>query len=258
MFGHVEVVLKAGEGKSDDLDEIDIELFGGDPYQWQSNYFIKGNTATYDRGGYHDISNPLENYHTYVIDWTEDAVTWSVDGSVIRTLPKDNAQGFPQSPMAIYAGIWAGGDPGNEEGTIQWAGGITDYSQAPFTMHIKSVLVADYSTSGTWESIDAEDGEVNGRYDEAQEDIQKLLSGQSVDSGSNSGSSSILQVQAAPSTSSTEVPQPPHLLIFIRSSSSASPSSVNSPAGAGTSRVVFIGTTDSSGHSTSVAALRFG
>ena len=200
MFGRVEVVLKGAEGKgivssfylqSDDLDEIDIEMFGGDPYQWQSNYFIKGNTATYDRGGYHDIANPLKDYHTYVIDWTKDAVTWSVDGSVIRTIPKDNAQGFPQSPMAIYAGIWAGGDPSNQPGTIDWAGGITDYSQAPFTMGIKSVLVADYSSgkqysysdqSGSWESIKADGGKVNGRYDQAQDDIKKLESGQSVDS----------------------------------------------------------------------------
>ena len=148
------------------------------------NYFIKGNTATYDRGGYHDISNPLENYHTYTIDWTEDELTWSVDGAVIRTIPKDNAQGYPQSPMAIYAGIWAGGDPDNQPGTIAWAGGITDYSKAPFTMHIKSILVADYSSgksysysdqSGTWESIKAEDGEVNGRYDQAQDDIKNCL-----------------------------------------------------------------------------------
>ena len=155
------------------------------------NYFIKGNTATYDRGGYHDIANPLKDYHTYVIDWTKDAVTWSVDGSVIRTIPKDNAQGFPQSPMAIYAGIWAGGDPSNQPGTIDWAGGITDYSQAPFTMGIKSVLVADYSSgkqysysdqSGSWESIKADGGKVNGRYDQAQDDIKKLESGQSVDS----------------------------------------------------------------------------
>ena len=93
--------------QSDDLDEIDIEMFGGDPYQWQSNYFIKGNTATYDRGGYHDIANPLKDYHTYVIDWTKDAVTWSVDGSVIRTIPKDNAQGFHnhQWPFMLVFGL---------------------------------------------------------------------------------------------------------------------------------------------------------
>lgn len=313
MFGHVEVVLKGAEGlgivssfylQSDDLDEIDIEMFGGDPYQWQSNYFIKGNTATYDRGGYHDISNPLENYHTYTIDWTEDELTWSVDGAVIRTIPKDNAQGYPQSPMAIYAGIWAGGDPDNQPGTIAWAGGITDYSKAPFTMHIKSILVADYSSgksysysdqSGTWESIKAEDGEVNGRYDQAQDDIKKLLSGQSVDSSkapssstssssSSSSKSSSSSSSSSTSTTSTEdattsstkdattsstedatTSSTEDSTISTTSSSSSSstlttsstksssttstsrssigPISISAPTGAGTTRVVFIGTT---------------
>lgn len=313
MFGHVEVVLKGAEGlgivssfylQSDDLDEIDIEMFGGDPYQWQSNYFIKGNTATYDRGGYHDISNPLENYHTYTIDWTEDELTWSVDGAVIRTIPKDNAQGYPQSPMAIYAGIWAGGDPDNQPGTIAWAGGITDYSKAPFTMHIKSILVADYSSgksysysdqSGTWESIKAEDGEVNGRYDQAQDDIKKLLSGQSVDSSkapssstssssSSSSKSSSSSSSSSTSTTSTEdattsstkdaatsstedatTSSTENSTTSTTSSSSSSstlttsstksssttstsrssigPISISAPTGAGTTRVVFIGTT---------------
>ncbi|KAK6881083.1 Extracellular glycosidase CRH11 [Candida tropicalis] len=313
MFGHVEVVLKGAEGlgivssfylQSDDLDEIDIEMFGGDPYQWQSNYFIKGNTATYDRGGYHDISNPLENYHTYTIDWTEDELTWSVDGAVIRTIPKDNAQGYPQSPMAIYAGIWAGGDPDNQPGTIAWAGGITDYSKAPFTMHIKSILVADYSSgksysysdqSGTWESIKAEDGEVNGRYDQAQDDIKKLLSGQSVDSSkapssstssssSSSSKSSSSSSSSSTSTTSTEdattsstkdaatsstedatTSSTEDSTTSTTSSSSSSstlttsstksssttstsrssigPISISAPTGAGTTRVVFIGTT---------------
>lgn len=313
MFGHVEVVLKGAEGlgivssfylQSDDLDEIDIEMFGGDPYQWQSNYFIKGNTATYDRGGYHDISNPLENYHTYTIDWTEDELTWSVDGAVIRTIPKDNAQGYPQSPMAIYAGIWAGGDPDNQPGTIAWAGGITDYSKAPFTMHIKSILVADYSSgksysysdqSGTWESIKAEDGEVNGRYDQAQDDIKKLLSGQSVDSSkapsssTSSSSSSSSKYSSSSSSSSTSTTSTEDATTSstkdaatsstedattsstedsttstTSSSSSSStlttsstksssttstsrssigPISISAPTGAGTTRVVFIGTT---------------
>lgn len=205
MFGYVEVELKAGEGKgivssfflqSDDLDEIDIELFGGDEYEWQSNYFVQGNTSTYDRGGYHSINpSPLTNYHKYAINWTKDSLDWIVDGSVIRSLHITNSQGYPQSPMRIYAGIWAGGDPSNEEGTILWAGGETDYSQAPFTMHIKSITAIDYSTgseysysdqSGYWQSIDAKDGEVNGRYSDAQSDVNKAVNGDSIE---NSGSS---------------------------------------------------------------------
>lgn len=52
-----------------------------------------------------------------------------------------------------------------------WAGGTTDYSKGPFKMYLKSMKVTDYSTgssysygdtSGTWESITAEGGKVNG------------------------------------------------------------------------------------------------
>lgn len=52
-----------------------------------------------------------------------------------------------------------------------WAGGETDYSQAPFTMYMKSMMVSDYSTgtsysysdkSGSWKSIRSEGGQING------------------------------------------------------------------------------------------------
>jgi beta-glucanase (GH16 family) len=59
-------------------------------------------------------------------------------------------------------GIWAGGDSGNSPGTIEWAGGLTNYSQGPYTMYVQSAQVNDYSTgsayeytdkSGSWQSI---------------------------------------------------------------------------------------------------------
>ncbi len=77
--------------------------------------------------------------------------------------------------MYIKAGIWAGGDR-QQAGTIEWAGGETDYSDAPFKMYIKDLSVSDYSTgkeysygdkSGKWTSIEAKDGEVNGRKGKA-------------------------------------------------------------------------------------------
>lgn len=43
--------------------------------------------------------------------------------------------------MDVRIGIWAGGDPDNGQGTIDWAGGPINYSQAPFSMWIKSVTV---------------------------------------------------------------------------------------------------------------------
>jgi len=76
--------------------------------------------------------------------------------------------------MRIKVGVWAGGDSSNAPGTIQWAGGVTNYAAGPFSMYVKSISVTDYSTgsqyqysdrSGTWESIQAVGGKVNGTSD---------------------------------------------------------------------------------------------
>jgi hypothetical protein len=64
--------------------------------------------------------------------------------------------------MFIKVGAWSGGDPSNPLGTIQWAGGPTNYAAGPYTMYLKSIATTDYSTSsqytysgttGTWQSI---------------------------------------------------------------------------------------------------------
>lgn len=193
MFGRIEVVMKAAVGngiissfylQSDDLDEIDIELFGGNGYQFASNYFSKGDTSTFNRGEYHSTgSNPLENFHTYTLDWTKNGLVWAIDGKVVRALLPNAKQGYPQLPMYIMMGLWAGGDKSNPEGTIKWAGGLTDYDDAPFNMYIRSIIVCDYSTGdeysyddklGKMESIKAKNGEIYGRHSQAKKDYFDL------------------------------------------------------------------------------------
>lgn len=232
MFGKVEVVLQAAPGQgiissfylqSDDLDEIDIELFGTDTTQFQSNFFAKGYTGNYDRGQYiATSSSPVSNFHTYTLEWTESALTWSLDGNVVRTLESTDAKGFPQLPMYIMMGSWAGGDPSNPPGTIEWAGGATDYSKAPFSMYIKSVIVADYSTgseysygdnTGSWQSIKVKDGSVNGRQEQANQDFTALQGGQIISAaqpqssttGSATTSSSSVVTSTSPVSSATSV-----------------------------------------------------
>ncbi|RAH79871.1 concanavalin A-like lectin/glucanase [Aspergillus japonicus CBS 114.51] len=155
FFGRAEVVMKAASGtgivssivlESDDLDEVDWEALGGDTTQIETNYFGKGDTTTYDRATWVGISSPQENWHTYTVDWTETALNWYVDGNLVRTLAYNDASSgtrFPQTPMNLRIGIWAGGDSDNAAGTIEWAGGETDYSQAPFTMYVKSVSITN-------------------------------------------------------------------------------------------------------------------
>lgn len=182
MFGRVDFVIKAAPGRgivssailqSDCLDEIDFEWLGGDNAQVQSNYFGKGQTTTgYNRGAFHGAMNNHDQFRTYTIDWTAKQIVWYIDGQVVRVLTPSTAEAgqYPQTPMQIKVGIWAGGDPSNPQGTVSWAGGPTDYTSGPYTMYLKSIRVQDYSTgssysysgtTGTWDSIRSNGGTIN-------------------------------------------------------------------------------------------------
>lgn len=174
FFGQVEVIMKAASGQgivssivlqSDDRDEVDWEWIGGNTTHVQTNYFGKGNDSFYDRAIWHPISNPQADFHNYTVDWSREKLDFYVDGTIIRTLNYGDANGgnnYPQTPCDVRLGIWAGGDSKNPNGTIEWAGGLTDYDNTPFEMYVKSIRISDASqgtqyvygdTSGSWQSI---------------------------------------------------------------------------------------------------------
>lgn len=182
MFGKVSITMKAAPGagivstlvlESDDLDEIDMEWLGADDTEVQTNYFGKGDVTTYNRGAFNPAANNQGEFITYTVEWTSTQITWSVGNNVVRVLTPATADAnqYPQTPMRVKFGSWSGGDSSNPAGTIAWARGPTDYSKGPFTMTVQSVAVTDYSTgtqykygdtSGSWESIEAVGGKVNG------------------------------------------------------------------------------------------------
>ena len=178
FFGRTELVLKAAPGQgivssmmwlSDDLDEVDWEFLGTNTTDGFSNYFGKG-VQDYHNSGTHPVSNPQDDFHNYTVDWTKDYLNWYVDGNMVRTLlPQDanDTKSFPQTPMRMSLGIWAGGAPDEPEGVVAWAGGKTDYSKGPYNMYVKSAFVQDYSSgkeykygdrSGDWQSIKVIEG----------------------------------------------------------------------------------------------------
>jgi beta-glucanase (GH16 family) len=167
FFGKVEVVLKACKGtglvssfvlESDDLDEIDWEWLGYNDSSVETNYFGKGYTGDYNRADYYTVADVQGTWHTYTVDWTSSYVKWSVDGNVLRTLNYADAVSsgntFPQTPMRIKMGNWVAGGANSSEGTREWAGGYTDFSQAPFTMYVKSVTIQDYGCGGNYTYTD--------------------------------------------------------------------------------------------------------
>ena len=202
FFGRVDAVVQAAPGagivssftlQSDDLDEIDWEWIGNDAAQAQSNYFGKGDTSTYDRGAYHPADAVTSGFHTYSIEWTAEKIDWIIDDVVVRTLHYADAQGgerFPQTPMQVRLGTWVGGQEGNSDGTIQWAGGLADFSNAPFVAYYKSLTITDYAngvdgakeyaykdSSGSYQSIEVvttaasdKEDEDDGDGDDADDD----------------------------------------------------------------------------------------
>ncbi|KAH8805888.1 glycoside hydrolase family 16 protein [Xylogone sp. PMI_703] len=180
FFGSVSVIMKAASGQgiissivleSDDLDEVDWEFMGGNHTFAETNYFGKGNQTSFDRAIYYPVSSDVtENFHNYTTHWTAEKLEWYIDGALVRTLNYGDALGgynYPQTPMTVRIGIWAGGDPDLPQGTIEWAGGVTDYSKGPYTMYVQSATVNDFSVgkayhwsdkSGSWQSIKVVEG----------------------------------------------------------------------------------------------------
>lgn len=176
FFGHVEVELRAAPGagiitsivlQSDSLDEIDWEFVGNDQSHVQTNFFHKG-IEDYGYGEEHEIAlNPMVNFHTYAIDWTPEAMVFSIDGQVVREAFPDTGV-FPQTPCQLRIGTWVGGkgDEEKQAGTIEWAGGMAQWDKAPFDAYYRRIQIVDYAggyegakqyeysnTNGTWESI---------------------------------------------------------------------------------------------------------
>ncbi|KAA8917718.1 hypothetical protein TRICI_000157 [Trichomonascus ciferrii] len=142
-YGKVSAKLKTSHGPgvvsafilmSGSKDEIDYEFVGSDLDHAQTNYYYQGvlNHTNSEKIG---VSNTYDNYHTYEIDWQPEAIHWSIDGTAVRTLKREDTYNettksyhFPQTPSSIYLSLWPGGSSKNGEGTVQWAGGPIDWS----------------------------------------------------------------------------------------------------------------------------------
>lgn len=256
FFGEISVVMKAAPGtgivscailESDDLDEIDWEWLGGSASQVETNYFGKGNTSTYDREQWIDMADTQDDFHNYTIVWTESSLQWAIDGATVRTLAyadANNGDSYPQSPMRVKLGIWAGGDSSNSEGTIEWAGGATDYSAGPFTAYVKSVSITNYNpaaeytysdTSGSYESITMSGSSPS---DDDDDDGTQTTSSTKTEGASSATASATTSSAQAPATGISSSASGPGTIV-----------STNSTANAGTSN----STSSSSGPSNSTS-----
>lgn len=183
FFGQVSVIMQAANGtgiissivlESDDLDEIDWEFMGGNTTHVETNFFGKGNTTSYDRAIYYPMDQyaadngngtaPQAGWHNYTTNWMPDKLEWWIDGNLARTLNYDDpvalgGKNYPQTPCTVRLGIWAGGDPKEPAAVQQWAGGVTDFKDAPFNMFVQQVYVQDYHTGAEYYMYGDETGD---------------------------------------------------------------------------------------------------
>jgi len=137
-----------------------------------TQFFGKGNTTTYNRATYQSVTTPQSTMHTYSVDWTSERIEWLIDDVVVRTVPYSDplalyGKNYPQTPMRVKLGNWCGGCSGEPEGTVQWAGGATTFTDAPYIMYVESVSITNYNPakyykygdmSGNWQSIEIING----------------------------------------------------------------------------------------------------
>jgi hypothetical protein len=83
-------------------DEIDYELLTNKPNEVQTNIY---NNEPLGAGHplFESITGSITDYHTYVIRWLPNEVTWMIDGNIIRT----NKTLIPDKPMHFHLNIWA-------------------------------------------------------------------------------------------------------------------------------------------------------
>jgi endo-1,3-1,4-beta-glycanase ExoK len=126
-YGRYEVSMKAARGSGvvsaffiytgppfgDPWHETTIEILGRDTTKVDFTLFVEGEhyPTTVDLG-----FDAAADFHTYAIEWTPDAIRWSVDGRVLHVDAKGE-QPLPKKPGRIFAQIWNAG-----EGVEDWLG----------------------------------------------------------------------------------------------------------------------------------------
>lgn len=162
------------------------------------------------------MTTPQEVLHEYTWIWSKEKLSWAIDGTVVRTVDYADAKGgtrFSQTPMRVRIGIWAGGDPDRIKGTIDWAGGETDFSKTPFTMYVKSVEIVNYTPAESYVYLDksgsADSIEINGGVSSGETSSSTSFgTSATTDTASLTSSSIVLSTTASSSASQNEVSIP--------------------------------------------------
>lgn len=276
-YGKVGATVKSSRGAgvvtafitfSDVQDEIDWEWVGYNLTGVETNFYYQG-VLNYSNAIDGSTTNTFKNYHYYEIDWTEDELTWSIDGAVIRTLKKEDtwndtkeAYYYPQTPSRIQFSLWPAGSLSNSEGTIEWAGGEIDWDSEDiqdygyYYAYVKNVTVEAYDlpswfTKKYGNNTDAYHAFLYNSTDATEDNVyltkKKTWLGsdeatgldpenedtvETVSSGSTTYTTTVARTSTKSSTSTTAASTSEYTGGFVQSNSSGSSSSSSSSGGA--------------------------
>lgn len=98
--------------------EIDIEVLGKKPTQFQSNLITGNASSKVTSEDYHSNGADLStSYHTYTLDWTPDSIVYRLDGKTVRKTSapdqqvvdlRDTDQGYRMNVWASTSSAWVG------------------------------------------------------------------------------------------------------------------------------------------------------
>ncbi|HYO52305.1 family 16 glycosylhydrolase [Archangium sp.] len=150
-------------------DEIDMAFLGLNTRRFLVNYITDG--QRHDTG----LDLPFDaadDFHTYGIEWTRDAIHWYVDGKRVHT--ETGARGpLPSQPGRILTNFWPGVGPATES----WMGHF-DYPGRPLASTYEGIrhgpaapteVLEDFETTGTWAVTAEPGGKINTWHQEGHQ-----------------------------------------------------------------------------------------
>jgi len=145
QFGYFETRMRVprGEGlvigfftftqpdRSQNAEEIDIEILGRNTRQVELTYHLHGRAKmrTIDLG-----FDAADDYHTYAIEWTPDALRWYVDNEMVLE-ERDPRVRDMRGSQQIFLSLW------NSAELYRWVGFINP-EEAPWALHVSCVAQA--------------------------------------------------------------------------------------------------------------------
>ncbi|WP_051489596.1 family 16 glycosylhydrolase, partial [Roseivivax halodurans] len=141
--------LYTGQAFGTPTSEIDIEFLGNDT----TGVLLTVHTPEGADGAFIDLGFDAANdFHTYTIEWAPDAVSWYVDGILLREIENPEI-GLPTLPAFPHMSIWTGDNAftGSPYNSVVTHSQYEDFSYTPRTAPVAIHDRAHVAAGGTIE-----------------------------------------------------------------------------------------------------------